>query len=136
MLNRAFAIAATLCLVCAIAVAPVRAQSGNFRVKVPFAFTCGSVQLPAGEYALRRVGPSLFSLRGGDASILVTCAVVAGDGRTSGPEVFFNQYGGEYFLSALQAEPSGRRYTFARSGAEVALAKARVDRNVVALAAK
>jgi hypothetical protein len=74
-------------------------------VDVPFAFTAGERQFPAGRYSLRRVRPDSSALfirseDGGESAVVLTSASAGG---TRQPKLTFRQYGDQYFLAGAWA---------------------------------
>lgn len=90
-------------------------------VNVPFAFTAGSAQLPAGEYLIQQKSVSHY-VTISDLKTGKTVFVLAGD-RVALPvgapaKVVFHQYGGQHFLAAIWEGGGGSARTFSATGME------------------
>ncbi|HEV3470181.1 MAG TPA: hypothetical protein VG148_12725 [Pyrinomonadaceae bacterium] len=74
-------------------------------IDVPFTFTAGERQLPAGRYTLRRVRPDSAALfirseDGGESAVVLTGAAAGASRQT---KLTFRQYGDQYFLAGAWA---------------------------------
>src|SRR5689334_18176382 len=78
--RRLAAVVMTLGLAVAAFVAPASAQlASSFRVHVPFAFTAGKVELPAGDYTVRRHSANVLIIRNDDTAEVATLATTPVD---------------------------------------------------------
>jgi hypothetical protein len=80
--------------------AAAQAQSAT-KANVPFAFSVGSVRLPAGTYAISAAGVSAIQIRNdqGSASAL---SLVRGEYQSnSGAKLVFHHVAGQYFLAEI-----------------------------------
>jgi hypothetical protein len=83
-----------------------QAQTTHMKVAVPFDFSVGNVQLPAGEYELTALGPwggLALSVRNVNSN--AGSVVVSNSCRSQKPaansELVFYRYGSEYFLAEV-----------------------------------
>jgi len=78
------------------------AQSDSVRAKVPFAFTVGSVVLPAGTYTIKPESEFVISIRNHDRPVAALSTVIQDSGKSpNGGKLVFHKYGGQYFLSEI-----------------------------------
>ena len=118
---------AVLMLTCLLGVGvSARAQDADaVVVSVPFEFVAGGATLPAGDYRVSRLNPTvnrelaISSYNRGNAFLL---PVAFDDGPAKGPTLSFEHVGGKYFLSSIKT-PSGV-YTLPASREMVMLGKA------------
>ena len=70
---------------------------------VPFAFTIGRSEMPAGTYTIRHISPSVIAVRDSDTGkSVLTLVRPESAGKSSGnPKLLFNKYGNKYFLSQV-----------------------------------
>jgi len=105
-----------------------RAQSltGELTVKVPFDFSVGERELPAGDYVIKRYSdsPNLLIIQRADRS--VTVAVYTSPLRTSEGQaetrLTFNEYGGRRFLARVRSRFGVFSHELAKTQAERKLA--------------
>lgn len=75
-------------------------------VNVPFAFTAGGRQLPAGRYTVRRVkldSEAVIVIRSEDGKASATVLTNAARGEAGPAKLTFRQYGDTYFLAGVYA---------------------------------
>lgn len=92
-----------------VTVVPANAERRSdmeMKVEVPFAFTVGDKQLPAGEYTIKRVSDtsSVYWIQSKDGrKVESTLSVARTTDRTgiSRTKAVFNSYNGNYFLSEV-----------------------------------
>ena len=89
------------------------AQSQRIVTQVPFKFTVGTVEMPAGEYIVQLAGETgVLTVANPDAKRSVFVLTVANLGKKSpGAAVVFHRYGDRYFLAELRIGSSGTVYT-------------------------
>jgi hypothetical protein len=82
----------------------VRAQE-PLLVNIPFAFTAGSIALPAGEYRVEKLAldSSMLLIRCTDGSAAKIVPSIAADanGTPTQSKLVFHRYGNRYFLSQV-----------------------------------
>lgn len=105
-------------------------------VNIPFEFTVGKAALPAGEYVVVRRKMNLLEVRGtdSDAAAIVTTTPLAVDEAGERAQIVFNRYGEKYFLAGVQSLDGSMIVKASASKDEQRLAKAGVERQVIALA--
>ncbi len=92
---------------------PICAQSNTlYLADVPFAFTMGKTELPAGHYAVQvEPGQSLITIMGSDRRRSVVLSLPGDAYPASSPQqpsLTFNRYGDQYFLSQVRTTESAR----------------------------
>lgn len=92
----------------ALAALTVQAQSiDQLKANIPFSFTIGNQNLPAGEYTVRYVNQDsgktalLFRSMDGKTSRIVNMTTAQARGTEMKASLVFNQYGDSYFLSEV-----------------------------------
>jgi hypothetical protein len=86
--------------------AAAQAQTTHLKITVPFEFTAGSVQLPAGEYEVKAVGPwggltlSVHNVNS-NAGTLVLSTLSRSQNPASDAKLVFHRYGQQYFLAEV-----------------------------------
>ena len=86
--------------------AAAQAQTTHLTITVPFEFTAGNVQLPAGEYEVTAVGPwggptlSVHNVNS-NAATLVLSTSCRSQKPTSDAKLVFYRYGQQYFLAEV-----------------------------------
>jgi len=113
---------AALCLAAPVA----SAQSATVRADIPFAFTVGDTQCPAGTWIIQQgqSNPLLHTLRSKDGKhlfMVISGPLVQGKAQDSG-KLVFNQHGNEYFLSTI----------WRSSGASTGFPAGRAERELIA----
>ena len=107
----------------------VKAQALTYglRANIPFAFSVGNTQLPAGKYSVSRVLPNsgdsliaINSLAGKASAIRTTIPVTTGKPRDKATLVF-HRYGDQYFLFQVWGAGLSTGLTFPLSRSERAL---------------
>ena len=82
------------------------AQSQRIVTQVPFKFTVGTVEMPAGEYIVQLAdqrGAALVTVRNPEAKRSVYVLTLANQGTTSPNDAMvFHRYGDRYFLAELR----------------------------------
>ena len=99
---------ATLGIIGMLATPSFALSAKSVKVDVPFEFTAGNTQLPAGEYSLQQTGENYLQVRDADREVratVITRPRADDDGYTATPaSVIFHQYGDQSFLSAVDAD--------------------------------
>jgi hypothetical protein len=86
--------------------AAAQAQTTHMKVTVPFPFTAGKVQLPAGEYAVTALGPwggpvlSVHHVNSNAESVVVSNSCRSQKPSANAKLVFY-RYGHHYFLAEV-----------------------------------
>jgi hypothetical protein len=86
--------------------AAAQAQTTHMKVTVPFEFTAGNVQLPAGVYEVTALGSwggptlSLYNVNSKAGSVILSDSCRSQKPTASGKLIFY-RYGHEYFLSEV-----------------------------------
>ncbi len=105
-MNKMHALSLASMLAVALAV-PLSAQTVTMEANIPFAFTVGTMTLPAGEYMIRNSGnPYVLIFQaedgsGGTVTLTSRESVVKTDHPAADTKLVFNRYGKEYFLSEV-----------------------------------
>ena len=86
--------------------AAAQAQTTHLKITVPFEFTAGNVQLPAGEYAVTAIGPwggPTFSVHNvnSNAGTFVVSASCLSQKPAADAKLVFHRYGQQYFLAEV-----------------------------------
>lgn len=102
-----------------LAVGSLSAQiSGAVKADIPFDFTAGNINLPAGEYQVSRM-PNTGTLLircDGTQGMFVQSSAAQASGRTGSSKLIFHRYGDRYFLSQVWVQGQDR-------GSEVPMTK-------------
>ena len=124
MKRQAYTMIAALAFVMLIPCSTVRAQVANRTMaQIPFAFSVGDRQLPAGRYDVSVLNPGesikiiRFRNDDGTAVALVTMRGISGD-TADHSKLVFHRYGSQYFLSQLWTAGNDAGLEAARSKAE------------------
>ncbi len=86
--------------------AAAQAQTTHMKVTVPFEFTAGNVQLPAGDYQVEATGPwggptlSVHNVNSKAGSVVLSNACRSQKPMANAKLVFY-RYGHEYFLAEV-----------------------------------
>jgi hypothetical protein len=86
--------------------AAAQAQTTHMKVTVPFEFTAGHVQLPAGEYEVTALGSwggptlSLYNVNSKAGSVILSDSCRSLKPTANGKLIFY-RYGHEYFLAEV-----------------------------------
>jgi len=100
--NLSTGILTALTLLLLISVPSTYAQT-TIKVTVPFNFTVGKAEMPAGTYTISRVFSSVIEIKG-SATKKSVLSIVRSEGASdsdSTAKLVFNQYGDRYFLSQV-----------------------------------
>ena len=98
----------TLIVAFTIAVPLVNAQSTILTANVPFAFSIGDKQLPAGAYAVREMGrATLIQSKDYETSVLGVYAYVE-PSKADETKLVFNKVGDHYFLAQIWTSARGQ----------------------------
>ena len=90
-----------LIVACSIAVPVVNAQQTIMTANVPFAFSIGDTQLPAGAYAVREEGRATL-VQSKDAVYSVLAIYnYAGPSKADDTKLVFHKVGDHYFLAQI-----------------------------------
>jgi len=101
----------------------VFAQSAAISANVPFSFSAGDVQLPAGQYTVSAVeGSNALALTGEGHKVFVPVAAGQQVSSSAQPQLTFDHYGHHYFLSQIWFTPEGEIATMPKGPLEVKLA--------------
>jgi len=79
------------------------AQTYGVQAKIPFDFTVGNMQLPAGNYTITASSSNVVVVRNQQLPRIVTLAMVMPDDTqtTKQEHLIFHKYGDQYFLSQI-----------------------------------
>jgi hypothetical protein len=80
--------------------AAAQAQSAA-QANVPFAFSVGSAQLPAGTYVITTAGMSAIEIRNGQTGACALSLVRREHQSKSGAKLVFHHVAGQYFLAEI-----------------------------------
>jgi hypothetical protein len=119
-----------LSVLAVLAVSSAYAQSGNRQTAyIPFAFSVGNKDFPAGEYSITRLNPSadktalgIMSADRRDGSIVLTTPIQAAKASEKAVLVF-RRYGDQYFLAQVWTPADAMGLAVSRSRAERKLAR-------------
>lgn len=99
------------------------AQSGTYSASIPFQFRVGETLMPAGEYHMSVIAPSVIALRGvtATANAMASTAYID-EVRNSdrNPRLVFHKYGERYFLSQVWSDTRGHELFASRTELESA----------------
>jgi hypothetical protein len=120
----------SLFVVLAATAASARAQSADaIAFRVPFEFTAGDVRMPAGDYVIRRASQSgqAYFIQSRDgrkvAAVTVKNVLVETGKGAQLPQLTFNVYGDQHYLSQLRPGGGARGAEFHRSRVEREVAR-------------
>jgi len=91
----------TLIVAFSIAVPVVQAQQTIMTASVPFAFSVGDKQLPAGAYAVREMDRATLIQSADSANSVLGIYYYAGPSKANETKLVFNKVGGHYFLAQI-----------------------------------
>ena len=75
------------------------AQDRALRANIPFNFTVGETQMPAGEYIITSPSSGLVRVQSQDRRAIATVSTSQGGHESkAGSKLVFNHYGNQYFL--------------------------------------
>jgi hypothetical protein len=104
MKTRALVMAGLVAVTMLASTRVARAQE-QILVNVPFDFVAGNKTLPAGEYAVKTIGPThtlvLIDRNDATASAFLTTNPVVASEPQSESKLVFNRYGDRYFLAQV-----------------------------------
>ena len=110
-----------------ILLTPVFAQSGGYKVQVPFEFAVGKHTLAAGEYQVSVVKPGMLQVRrtdGAGIATVITANAGGGPSQDLRPRLIFHNYGNQYFLSQVWIDDVNPGHELLASAAELEYARA------------
>ena len=121
--------------------AAAQAQTTHMKVTVPFEFNAGNVQLPAGEYEVKTVGPwpgALLSIHNvnSDAGSFILSNSCRSQKATADAKLVFHRYGKEYFLAEVWNRNSFAGNQIQINPRQTELAKNQVKDQVVLIASE
>jgi hypothetical protein len=86
--------------------AAAQAQTTHLKIALPFEFTAGNVQLPAGEYEVTAVGPwggptlSVHNVNSNAGTLVVSTSCLS-QKPAADAKLVFHRYGQQYFLAEV-----------------------------------
>jgi len=101
MKRNVFVALMTLIVAFSIAVPVVQAQQTIMTANVPFAFSVGDKQLPAGAYAVREMDRATLIQSADSANSVLGIYYYAGPSKTDETKLVFNKVGNHYFLAQI-----------------------------------
>jgi hypothetical protein len=104
MKNKVTTIMAAVGLFLALAVSTSAQTPTGAKVKIPFDFSAGKADLPAGDYFITRSTGNVLRVRSADGkkTVLVNAPLTIGSRDfKAGERLVFNRYGSEYFLTQV-----------------------------------
>jgi hypothetical protein len=118
-----------------------QAQSTHLKITVPFEFTAGTVQLPAGEYEVTAVGPwggltLLVHNLNSNAGTLVLSTSCWSQKPVADAKLVFHRYGQQYFLAEVWNRHSSSGNQIKISSRQTELARNQSKGEVVLIAAE
>jgi hypothetical protein len=118
-----------------------QAQSTHLKITVPFEFTAGTVQLPAGEYEVKTVGPSggpLLSIRSlnSDKGLYIGSNSCQSLNPVADAKLGFHRYGQQYFLAEVWNRHSSVGHQIQISSRQTELARNQSKDEVVLIASE
>ena len=110
-----------------LAAGMAHAQIGGdvLKVKIPFNFSVGTQNFPAGEYSLKPLLPHTMLLRNQSGQVQTSIATnsVESSEIPRSMKLVFNEYGGQYFLAQIWKAGDGTGQELIKSPAEIEMAK-------------
>lgn len=106
---------------------PVFAQSGGFKLQVPFGFAVGKQILAAGEYRVSVMKPGmlqLLRLDGPGTATVLTTYVGGAPNQDRSERLIFHVYGNHYFLSQVWIDDVNVGHELFASASELEYARA------------
>jgi hypothetical protein len=74
------------------------------KATVPFAFTVGRSEMPAGTYTISHISPAVIAVRDSNTGkSVLTLVRPESAGKDATPKLLFNKYGNKYFLSQVSS---------------------------------
>ena len=101
MKRNVFVALMTLIVAFSIAVPVIQAQQTLMTANVPFAFSVGDKQLPAGAYAVREMDRATLIQSADSANSVLGIYYYAGPSKTDETKLVFNKVGNHYFLAQI-----------------------------------
>ena len=138
--SAAFAIA-TLLITLSVGSSFAHGFGLGVRANIPFDFVIGTKTLPRGTYTVKllNTSPNVLVIRGrdnGEVALAISNTVLALDKEDNSPQLIFNRYGNEYFLSQVWRGASLAGKELPKSQQELEhLAKGSLEAEVVFIAA-
>ena len=121
--------------------AAAQAQTTHLTISVPFEFTAGNVQLPAGEYEVKTVGSwpgALLSIRNvnSDKGSFILSNSCQSQKPVADAKLVFHRYGQQYFLAEVWNRNSSVGSQIKISSRQTELARNQSKGEVVLIAAE
>lgn len=121
--------------------AAAQAQTTHLKITVPFEFTAGNVQLPAGEYEVTAVGPwggSTLSIHNVKSNVgtLVLSTSCRSQKPAADAKVVFHRYDQQYFLAEVWNRNSSLGNQMQVNSRQTELAKNQSKDEVVLIASE
>lgn len=132
--------ALVLFLILSASAATAQTSAERIVFHAPFQFTAGGELLLPGAYTIWRVSQTsrVYFIKGRDgrsmATVSASSPLRAGEGA-GGPQLIFNAYGGQYFLSQVRPGGDAVGAVFKRSRAEREVAQNATESRLVTVAA-
>lgn len=129
----------SLLLVVTAATAMAQGTVESTKVAIPFAFSVGNEQLPAGKYVISKNGNTLLirNTNGKGSVATLPAQTVANDGQAAIGRLVFNRYNDQYFLSEIWIPGEGLGRQLKIRATELAAArKADRDRTAILVASR
>jgi hypothetical protein len=101
MKRNVFVALMTLIVAFSIAVPVIQAQQTIMTANVPFAFSVGDKQLPAGAYAVREMDRATLIQSADSANSVLGIYYYAGPSKADETKLVFNRVGNHYFLAQI-----------------------------------
>jgi len=101
MKRNVFVALMTLIVAFSIAVPVIQAQQTLMTANVPFAFSVGDKQLPAGAYAVREMDRATLIQSADSANSVLGIYYYAGPSKADETKLVFNRVGNHYFLAQI-----------------------------------
>lgn len=118
-----------------------QAQSTHLKITVPFEFSAGNVQLPAGEYEVKTVGPPggpLLSIRSlnSDKGLYIGSNSCQSLNPVADAKLVFHRYGHQYFLAEVWNGHSSLGHQIQGNSRQTELARNQSKDEVVLIASE
>ena len=121
--------------------AAAQAQTTHLKITVPFDFTAGNVQLPAGEYDVTTVGPwggttlSVHNVNSNAATLVLSISCRSQKPAANARLVFY-RYGQQYFLAEVWNRNSSLGNQIKINSRQMELARNQSKEEVVLMASQ
>jgi hypothetical protein len=122
MKRNVFGALMTLIVAFTVAVPMVNAQQTIMSANVPFAFSVGDKQLPAGSYAVREMDRATLIQSSDGATSVLGIYAYAGPSKADETKLVFNKVGDHYFLAQIWTSARGQGLSVPQSKLEKELA--------------